>query len=91
MQLINNIVTLSSAERAITSLCSMHNVDGQTAPEALAVFDEKLANWESHSVIDVVNMRIIEKVRNSLAALTHVAPLMPLVLKPYADSPQHCH
>lgn len=69
MNLTNNIVTLSPAERAMLAMCVSPNLDAKPANEVLTAMDQKLDAWESESAIDVVNMRIIEKIRNNLAIM----------------------
>lgn len=69
MNLTNNIVTLSPAERAMLSMCVATDLNAKPAAEVLSAIDQKLDSWVSGSVIDVVNLRIIEKIRNNLAVM----------------------
>lgn len=67
MKVINGIVMLSSAETAILDLTKI--VLPPEAGKALKVLDDTLAEWGFGTWVDVVNCRIIEKVRNNLAEL----------------------
>lgn len=84
MNITNNIVALSAAERGIFELCGMSNLDGRTSAQVLDAIDAKLDSWDSGSAIDVVNMRIIEKVRANMAAMLKVAQRQKVELKPYS-------
>ena len=82
MRLINRIVELSPAETALFGLLCLR-VDGLDANAALARIDEYLNSARPASVIDCVNLRIAEKVRNNLAALADTPAREPAALTPY--------
>lgn len=84
MNLNSNIVTLSPAERSICGLCGITGLDGRTAPDVLAVLDAELDGWHSDCVVDVVNMRIIERVRANLALMSNVAQRPAAYIQPYS-------
>ena len=55
---------LSPASRALFKLCGLPDIDGMEIEAGLAMLDEALGVVQPGDVVEVVNLRIAEKIRS---------------------------
>ena len=79
---------LSPAASAMFRLCSLLNIDGMEPAAGIAILDQALDDARPSDAIAVVNLRILEKIRNGLAAEHGIAQTPPRQLRPYASNLQ---
>lgn len=75
MQIVNNIVSLSSTENRLFTFMALESPDGLASDQALHRMAACIQGFTPTCAIDVANLRILEKLYNTLAAMVGSAPI----------------
>jgi len=81
-----NTIRLSPAASAMFRLCGLPSIDGMEPAAGLAILDQALDDARPSDAIAVVNLRILEKIRNIQSAEHGIAQTQPRQLRPYASN-----